>query len=364
MPFDPYTEVPRTLTDLFDWVAAWERFNNPKSTDRRIPIYLSSGPPAYDALVAFGQIQFNSPLLTTDVLLKIRARYVLATGITHAQAGAASIEDVAQAVAYTPSDQPILANQLQPAGKVRKPFRDVLDAANKIKNATHHVVNGMRQFRQRHELDLNDAMVALQNEVERQLGVPMPACKPSYRDGQNGFRIDVKHALENILATARLAADAAKATLPFKVALENTNSSDDRAALREAADHVRELERRLSDRIADLTKLQREVEPRPPIAQLPIAAPAPLTEVEPELDFTGLNGSQIATLKVIAALPNGVGISGKEIVAALLENRIKISERYLRRHIIPKLKETHGIENHPAAGGYLIRQSSAKRSAM
>jgi hypothetical protein len=61
-----------------------------------------------------------------------------------------------------------------------------------------------------------------------------------------------------------------------------------------------------------------------------------------------------AVLSIISAQPKGQGVSAKEIIAKLKSHRITITEATLRKHIMPVLKDGHGVENRRAAGGYLI----------
>jgi hypothetical protein len=59
-----------------------------------------------------------------------------------------------------------------------------------------------------------------------------------------------------------------------------------------------------------------------------------------------------AVLGVIQEQPRGKGVTGKEIVVALRNKRIEITEETLRKHYVPKLKELHGIKNSRSRGGY------------
>jgi hypothetical protein len=83
--------------------------------------------------------------------------------------------------------------------------------------------------------------------------------------------------------------------------------------------------------LADLTNL------------LPFLSPKPLTEAEE------------AVLSVIPFKDSGKGITGKEIVAALAKKGFELSENTLTRHIIPKLKESYGVENRRGVGYYRSR---------
>lgn len=61
-----------------------------------------------------------------------------------------------------------------------------------------------------------------------------------------------------------------------------------------------------------------------------------------------------AVLDVIRTQPKGKGISGKGIIKALKARKIHLKESTLRRHYVSKLKESFGVVNCPAAGGYLV----------
>jgi hypothetical protein len=64
-------------------------------------------------------------------------------------------------------------------------------------------------------------------------------------------------------------------------------------------------------------------------------------------------------LAIITKQPEGKGIVGKAIIKALKEKGIDLQETSLRKHILPLLKDDHGVTNVRSAGGYLIRPPEA-----
>jgi hypothetical protein len=64
-----------------------------------------------------------------------------------------------------------------------------------------------------------------------------------------------------------------------------------------------------------------------------------------------------AALRIVKRL-NGIGISGKELVAGLKQERIEIRLSTFQKHIVPVLKQ-HGVRNIKARGGYFLTNSAA-----
>jgi hypothetical protein len=67
-----------------------------------------------------------------------------------------------------------------------------------------------------------------------------------------------------------------------------------------------------------------------------------------------LMATERAVLAILKRQRKGRGIQGKAIIAALKKKGIDLQETTLRRHILPKLRQFHGVENVRSAGGYLI----------
>lgn len=79
---------------------------------------------------------------------------------------------------------------------------------------------------------------------------------------------------------------------------------------------------------------------------------------ETQSDTSELNPTERAVLHIIRSQPKGQGIKARGIITALAKRKIELEETSLRRHILPKLKEHHGVISHRAAGGYLIADQS------
>jgi hypothetical protein len=71
-------------------------------------------------------------------------------------------------------------------------------------------------------------------------------------------------------------------------------------------------------------------------------------------DKQKFTGTDKAVLDIIKAQPKGKGIKGQTIVKTLEKQGIEIALSTLKRHIIPKLKASHGVVYERARGGYLI----------
>jgi hypothetical protein len=84
--------------------------------------------------------------------------------------------------------------------------------------------------------------------------------------------------------------------------------------------------------------------------------PEPDKKLDTEGDKQKLTSSHKAVLKILRNLPNGQGITGKEIVAELKKQKMTLEESTLRRHIIPYLRKRCGVINVRSKGGYLIPQ--------
>ncbi len=82
--------------------------------------------------------------------------------------------------------------------------------------------------------------------------------------------------------------------------------------------------------------------------------------VEPEHEQS-LTTTENAVLSILKKLPQGRGNTAKEIIAALKAQGVDLKKSTLQRHVIPRLKESHGVVNHGAAGGYLIPAQSQNR---
>lgn len=104
------------------------------------------------------------------------------------------------------------------------------------------------------------------------------------------------------------------------------------AAMRRRADVVNQL-------LAGVSRF-RATEPPPPLA------PPPLTETERRV------------LDVIKAQPDGSGISGREIIRELNRQNFPIEQSTLTRHIIPRLRNFHGVRNRKSVGYYHVKPGS------
>lgn len=70
-------------------------------------------------------------------------------------------------------------------------------------------------------------------------------------------------------------------------------------------------------------------------------SPVPLTELE------------ALVLEVIREQPPGQAITGKAIVAALAKRGVLIEQSTLTRHLLPKLKQDHGVRNRRGVGYFI-----------
>lgn len=77
-------------------------------------------------------------------------------------------------------------------------------------------------------------------------------------------------------------------------------------------------------------------------------------ELDESSSQTHPNRTSQAILEILREQPKGKGLNGKEIVSLLAKRGIEISEDTFRRHHVASLKKTHGLVNHPAAGGYML----------
>jgi hypothetical protein len=73
----------------------------------------------------------------------------------------------------------------------------------------------------------------------------------------------------------------------------------------------------------------------------------------------GADSDELPTHPTVAAAleiirkQRGKGIQGKALVTELAKKHIKITQTYLRRHVIPGLKR-HGVKNLRSRGGYYL----------
>lgn len=72
-----------------------------------------------------------------------------------------------------------------------------------------------------------------------------------------------------------------------------------------------------------------------------VGAPQPLTDAERRV------------FNIIARQPVGTGIMGKRIVATLHAEGYSIGQSTLTKHIVPKLKQSHGVKNRRGVGYYV-----------
>src|SRR5262249_18468441 len=71
-----------------------------------------------------------------------------------------------------------------------------------------------------------------------------------------------------------------------------------------------------------------------------VRGPRPVGAGQPTLSPT-----EQAVLEIIRAQPNGKGIIGKDIIKELRDRGMELSDKTLRRHILPKLRDHFGVVN-------------------